>query len=351
MCVALVSTGMSVPERIVTNQDTVEIHAQHGTLTPSGNPPTAEGIEKLVGIRERHFLEDDEDITEHAFIACDEAIRKAGISWNDINVIRVGSSSPVSYYPATACRILSMASVTGIEAVDVLLACTSSIASIIDIYRALSVEPNYKYGLAVGAEACSRMINWDDINANLWGDGAGAILFEKVHTIGDVRNPGIICTHLDSKPEGVDQAESIGYGTKASYRKPESHGIYPNVFFNGPEVQKFVIQTIIDSIPLTIEKANQVFRTQHEPLITIDDVDLFVIHQANGRAPDRPAKVLGIPREKFFMNVDRYGNTSSASILIALDEAIETGRAKKGDLVLLIGFGAGLTSGTVLLRL
>lgn len=348
--VSVAGYGMAVPELVVDNQMMVDIFCQHGVNeTPGGQPLTPGWINDIVGIEKRHYVGRDENTSDLAFAAAEMALKDAGISWEDLNIIRVGTSSPESFFPSTACLTgLKAAIVPHCEASDILAACTGGLQAIVEVQRALLCEPDYQFGLAIGAEVIApRMLDFTDINSDLWGSGAGAVVlkksgyFTKKHGLG-----GIICSILGAYPEKADTTHSVGKGSRY-----EDQMLTPNTFLVGREVQKFVISIIQELVPLTIAKANKVFAHFYEPTISIDDIDLFITHQANSRIYERPAKTLGIPVDKFYCNIANYGNTSTASIFIALYEAIHARRIKKGDLIMLIGFGGGLTYGSVLLRL
>lgn len=351
--IRIAGAGKYLPDRIVTNEEVVEIFRRNGvTETPSGQPLTPEWIEKLVGIRERHWAAPSQNTSDLALLATKLALIHSGFCIEEMNVVAVGTSSPESFFPSTACNMLYQAqSETRPEAFDLLAACTSGIYALVSVERALRCEKDYHQGLAIGAEVlATRMTNFTDINSDLWGDGAGAVVLKKVQH--DVQteigsSSGIICSILGSDPSLAPLTRSIGKGTR-----PDDSCGRPSIYFNGHEVQKFVLKIIPELIEETIAKANDtLFYEGNKEKISLDDISLFAVHQANGRIYESPAKKLGIPLEKFYINVDVYANTSSAAVLIVLCEAMEKGLVKKGDLVLLIGFGSGLTWGSVLLRL
>jgi len=349
MRIVVAGTGKYLPEFVASNDWVIATMAQHGlTHTPGrGQPITSEMIESLVGIRERRYSADTENTSDHALKAANQALARAGISWQDLSVIRLGSSSPEKFFPSTACLTLFKASGPGVEAVDDLAACTSGLVAMIDVQRALLIEPNYQYGLAIGAEVlATRMVDFSDLNANLWGDGAGAVVLAKAPHEED---RGIICSILGSIPDAAPLTESVGMGTRIS-----DLGAKPNIRLRGHDIQRVVLDLIPDLIPRTIAKANEVLAQKQafsRPPLEIGDVDIFAVHQANARIFDLPAKKLGIPKNKFFVNVDRYGNMSSASVMVCLTEIIEQGLVGPGSLVMLISFGGGITYGSLLVRL
>ncbi|MBM2820487.1 MAG: fabH [Candidatus Berkelbacteria bacterium] len=348
MKIVIAGTGKHLPDHIASNPEVVQKMTEHGrTHTPGGKPITPEMLETLVGIRERRWSGDDENTSDHALKAANQALERARITWQDLSIIRIGSSSPEKFFPSTACLTLFKAKGPGIEAVDCLAACTSGLVAMIDVQRALLSEQNYKYGLAVGAEVlATRMADYADLNSNLWGDGAGAVVLAQAP---EEENRGIICSIQGSIPEAAPLTESVGKGTR-----PDDFCRKPNIAFSGHDIQRFVLDLIPDLIPRTLEKANDTLVRDKafggQP-IKLGDIDMFAVHQANVRIFDIPAKKLGIPKSKFFVNVDRYGNTSSASVLICLAEMIEQGLVGSGSLVMLVAFGGGITYGSVLVRL
>lgn len=344
MAVVVAGIGRYVPRRVVDNEEIIRIFAAHGlTQTGSGKPLTAQGIEDLIGIRERHWAAPDQNTSDLAYLAGQAALDQAGITWDDLSVIRIGSSSPEAFFPSTACLTLHKATRPKIEAVDVLAACTSGVVAMVDVKRALGDEPDYLYGLAIGAEVLgSRMTDFRDINSDLWGDGAVAVVLKKTSD----PNAGIICSVLGSDSEKAPLSRSMGKGTR-----PEDYQATPNIYMVGYEFQRFILGIIPWLIPETIAKANRLLASRQEPLIALDDIDLFAIHQANSKIFTGPARKLNIPLEKVPVIVDRYGNTSSAAALLVLCEAIEQGRVGPGSLVMLVTFGGGLNWASLLLRL
>ncbi len=348
MRIVLAGIGKHLPDFVASNDFVVATMAKHGlTHTPGGKPITAEGIESLVGIRERRYSAETENTSDHAFNAANQALIQAGISWQDLSVIRIGSSSLEKFFPNTACLALNKAGGPGIEAIDVSAACTSGLAAMVDVKRALADEHGYQYGLAIGAEVlATRMADFGDLNSNLWGDGAGAVVLAKAP---QEEERGIICSILGSIPEAAPLTESVGMGTRLS-----DLGTKPNIAFAGHDIQRFVLDLIPGLIPRTIEKANETLALEKafsRPPLELGDIDMFAVHQANSRIFKNPAKKLGIPESKFFVNVDRYGNMSSASVMVCLAEMVEQGLVGPGSLVMLISFGGGITYGSVLLRL
>jgi 3-oxoacyl-[acyl-carrier-protein] synthase-3 len=229
-----------------------------------------------------------------------------------------------------------------IETWDISAACTSGLCAVVDVERALRCEPDYQYGLAVGSEViASRMNPFKSLSDNLWGCGAGAALLEKT----DNPNKGIICSIFSSDPKGEPMTRSIGLGTRMEDKDAER-----KIYFAGNETQKFILRIIPKLITDLIAKANRIFESQGKRLVSVDDIDLIVPHQPNSKAFDRPAATLGISKEKFFINIETLGNTSSAAWMIALAEAWEQGLITPGRLVVILAFGGGIIDGAMLVQ-
>lgn len=337
--------GKYLPDRIIDNTEMVSINAQHGlTTTNSGKPLTAEGIGDLLKIDTRRWARSDQNTSDMALFAAQMALDRRGIGWKDLNMIVVGSSSPESFFPSTACSTLFKSGKPRIEAFDLLAACTSAVYAIAQVDARLMREEDYKFGMVIGAEMlATRMNDYSDINSNLWTDAGGALLLEKVD---DKTDSGIICSILGSDPSMEPATRSIGKGTRT-----EDLGAKPKIFMVGRDVQKFIRRIIPELIPATIAKANRILVKEGKDQITLDDIALFAMHQPNGRSLEITATEMGISLEKVPVTVNKYANSSSAAVLITLCEAIEEGKVKKGDLIIIISFGGGITWASVLLRL
>ncbi len=353
--------GTDVPGRIVTNEDIVRILLAHGAIKPGCARPwtpeelTPQKITDLVGIRERRWAADEVNTSDMALVAAEMALREAGIGWEDIGIVALGTSTPEAIYPSTACLLLNKViqnkTASGewpaaeaktkmrIQAFDVLAACTSGFYAV-DLVRKTLLQPEteFTYGLAIGTEALSRMLDFKDSNADLWGDGAAAAVLKKTEEPG-----GILCTLTGTDSWGAEHAYSVGQGSRK-----DQIGIQPNVLIKGHEIQKFVLKIIPELITKTIDTVNRDPRRSRK--IDLEDISLIVCHQANARIFEFPSRKLNIPLDKFYVNVDRRGNCSSTSALLALREASEEGRIKKGDLVLTLSFGGGLTWASMLIE-
>jgi 3-oxoacyl-[acyl-carrier-protein] synthase III len=346
--------GQDVPGRVVSNDEVVGLLLANKAIKPGTDRPwepgelTSQKISDLVGIRERRWVTNDLNTSDLALAAAEQALGEAGIGWEDIGILAVGSSTPEALFPSTACLVLYKAIKKKVEsgawdeqvaraamripAFDILAACTSGLYAIDLVRKHLMFEETASsYGLAVSAEVFSRMLDFSDTNSDLWGDAAGAVVLKRAEG-----PAGIICTEVGSDPWRAETTYSVGKDMRY-HEAPDK----PNAMMKGHEVQKFVLKIIPELIERTIAKANRFMGGGRR--IGVNDIALFICHQANARIFDHPSKKLGIPLEKFYVNVGRRGNTSSASVLLALREAYEDGRIRKGDLVMLLSFGGGLT--------
>jgi 3-oxoacyl-[acyl-carrier-protein] synthase-3 len=353
--------GTDVPGRVVANEEMVRILLANNAIKPGSDRPwgpdelVPQKIVDLVGIRERRWVADSVNTSDLALFAAEQALADAGIGWQDVGILAVGSSTPEALFPSTACMVLNKAirrkiasgilpekdarHVLRIPAFDLSAACTSGLYGI-DLVRKhlLFGETETRYGLALGAEVLSRILDFSDTNADLWGDAGAAVVLERTE------EPfGIVCVESGCDPFSVETTHSVGHDTRVHEAAER-----PNIFIKGHEVQKFVLRIIPELIARTLEKANRTPGRARD--YKLEDVDLIVCHQANARIFEFPAKKLGIPIEKFYVNVDRRGNCSSASVLLALREAIEEGRLRKGDLAMIMGFGGGLTWSSMLVE-
>ena len=352
--------GTDLPGRIVTNEEMVGLLLAHKAVKPGANRPwspdelTPQKIVDLVGIRERRWVADSVNTSDLAIFAAERALADAGIGWQDVGILAIGSSTPEAIFPSTACMVLNKA-IKGeiaagrlheqdargflrVPAFDLLAACTSGLYAIDVVRKHLLTETGSRYGLALGAEVLSRLLDFSDTNADLWGDGAAAVVLERADG-----PTGIVCTVMGTDSLSIDAAYSVGHDTRL-HESPDP----PNILIKGHDIQKFVLRIIPELIARTIEKANAApDRTRS---YRIEDIDLFICHQANARIFEFPSKKLGIPLEKFYVNVDRRGNCSSTSVLLALREAVEEGRLRKGSLAILLSFGGGLTWGSMLVE-
>lgn len=287
-----------------------------------------EWIVSRTGIRERRIAEPDQASSDLAYEASIEALADAGVSAEEIDLIIVGTATPDMLFPATACILQDRLGAKQAGAFDVSAACTSW------AYAAAVAHGYVSSGqadtvLVVGTETLSKIINWKDRNTSvLFGDSAGAVVMKPCEP-----GKGFLSFHLGSDGSGGSFIALPAGGSRlpASYETVEREQHY--LTMNGREVYKFAVRCIPRAIEEAVRRAG----------IDIDDVDLFIPHQANIRIIDAAAERLRQPKEKFFVNVERYGNTSAASVPVALYEAVRSGQVKEGDVVVMVAFGGGLT--------
>lgn len=305
--VGIVGIGTYVPERIVTNYDL------------SQKIKTSDvWIRSRTGIRERRIAEKDMLTADMATKAGKRAIDNAGISPQDIGMIIVATVTPDYIFPSVSCLVQERLGLSGIPAFDISAACSGFIYGIITAMQFVQADL-YKYILIIGADKFSSIIDWNDRNTSvLFGDGAGAVVLGCVQN-----NRGILSFDI-----GADGAGSKHLSAN------------PMVSMNGKEVFKFAVRQIPLSTELVLKKCD----------LKKEDLDFLIPHQANIRIIESARERLGLHKDKISVTIDRFGNTSAASIPLSLAFEIEQGNIKDNDIVVLVGFGAGLTWGAVCLR-
>ncbi len=317
----IVGTGTCLPEKIVSNDDLAKIV-----------DTSDEWIRSRSGIRQRHIAGAGETTSTLALGAARKAMAVAGVKASEIDLLIVGTTTPDVIFPSTACLVQAELGANGCAAFDVNAACSGFI-------YALSVADKFiksgsaKTALVIGAETLSRMTDWSDRGTCvLFGDGAGAVVLKPDN------EAGILSTHLHAdgafrhllyNPVGV----SVGF-------KPDEVNAGVRVVMSGSEVFKVAVKTL-DAVVEETLAANQLDKSA---------IDWLIPHQANLRIIDATARRLDMPMERVIVTVDRHGNTSSASVPMALDEGVQSGRIKRGDLLLMEAFGGGFTWGSALVR-
>ena len=292
-------------------------------------------ITERTGIRERRIAAPDEAASDLAVHAANGALESAKIMAKDIELIIVATATPDMLFPSTACLVQDRLGANRAVAFDLMAACSGFVYALQvgDLYIRTGL---YQKVLVIGSEVMSRIVDWSDRSTCiLFGDGAGAVVLT-----GTTEEDGILSIHLHSDGRLWDLIQVPGGGS----RVPPSPDLISShqqfIKMKGSETFKVAVRALEDTIHEAM-KANGV---------SISDVDLFVPHQANIRIIEATIQRLKLPLSKVMINLDRYGNTSAASIPIALEEAVKSSRVKKGDLVLLATFGAGLTWSSALLR-
>ena len=309
MNAGIIGIGKYVPEKVVTNFDLEKIM-----------DTSDEWIRTRTGIEERHFAADDQETSDLAVAAAKEAIANAGITPEEIGLILVATVTQDQTFPSVACMIQEQIGAVNAAAMDQAAACAGFIYSLVTAKH--FVEANaYKYVLVVGVEKLSKVVDWEDRNtAVLFGDGASAAIIGQVS-----EGRGILSFEL-----GAD-----GTGGKNLYLTKQD-----TIAMNGREVFKFAVRQMGESAVNVLEKAG----------LTKEDVDFLVPHQANIRIMESARERLELPPEKMSKTIHKYGNTSAPSIGISLVDELEAGKIKEDDLLVLVGFGGGLTWGAVAMR-
>ncbi|CAN0653218.1 ketoacyl-ACP synthase III [Nitratireductor aquimarinus] len=313
--------GSALPRRIMKN-------AEFEKLVDT----TDEWIVQRTGIRQRHIASEDETTASLGEAAARAALDSAGLTADDIDMIILATSTPNNTFPATAVEIQERLGMRGGFAFDMQAVCSGFVYAITtaDLYIR---GGQAKRMLVIGAETFSRILDWNDrTTCVLFGDGAGAVVLEAQEGEGSLDDRGILAASLRSDGSQRDKLYVDG--------GPSTTCTVGHLRMQGREVFKHAVGMITDVIEDVFAKTG----------ITADDIDWFVPHQANRRIIDASAKKLGIAEEKVVITVDRHGNTSAASVPLALSVAVENGQIKKGDLVLLEAMGGGFTWGAVLVR-
>lgn len=322
--VRIVGTGSYTPEKVLTNFDLEKFV-----------DTTDEWISTRTGIRERHIAAEGEYTSDLAAKAAERALEMAGLTADQIDLIIVATITGDYPWPATACIVQEKLKATNAFAFDVSAACSGFVFALATASSFITAG-TAKRALVIGAEVFTRAVDWSDRNTCvLFGDGAGAVVID-----GHDGEQGILSSHMHSDGSYAELLYQPGFGSvhPASEEGLKEH--LPFLKMQGTEVFKVAVRSLAD-VAIEALAANQ---------LTVADVNLFIPHQANQRILDACAKRIGFNAEQVFCNVERYGNTSSASIPLALDEANRSGKIHSGDIVLLDAFGGGFTWGAVLLR-
>lgn len=317
----ITGTGSYLPERRVTNEDMTKIV-----------DTTDDWIVERTGIHARHIAADDEMTSDLALKAAQAAIASAGIDAQQIDTIIMATTTPDNTFPATAVTVQAALGIHHGAAFDVQAVCSGFV-------YALTIADTFircgqsKTVLVIGAETFSRLLDWTDrTTCVLFGDGAGAVIVQGVEGEGTNADRGILTAHLHSDGRYKDKLYVDG--------GPSSTGTTGHVRMEGREVFRHAVVNIADTIKESLVATG----------LTADDIDWFVPHQANKRILDGTAKRIGLPPEKVVITVGEHGNTSAASVPLALDGAVRDGRVKRGQLVLLEAMGGGFTWGSVMVR-
>jgi 3-oxoacyl-[acyl-carrier-protein] synthase III len=317
--ITITGLGAYVPERVLTN-------AELSTIVDTSD----EWITERTGIRERRIAAPEEALTDLALPAANAALAQAGVEARDIDLLLCATVTPDMMFPTSSALLADTLGAEKAAAYDLLAGCTGFMYALAQAYGMMAAGLAER-SLVVGGDVLSRILDWTDRSTLiLFGDGAGAVVLEKVE------QPGFLGFELGADGGGGIHLSLPGSGSR---RMDEAIG-NGYVHMNGREVYKFATRVLVSSAQDLLDRCG----------VSVADVDVYIPHQANMRIMDHATQKLGIPRERMVVNVDRYGNTSSGSIPLALADAQEEGRLKKGDLVLMTGMGAGLTWGSALMK-
>src|SRR5207249_6626524 len=315
--VSIIGTGSYVPKKILTNED----------LSRMVNT-SDEWITTRTGIKERRIAARDEQTSDMAAKAALKAIEQAGISPADIDLILVATAKPDMLFPATACFVQKKIGATKAACLDISAACAGFLFGI-EIAQQFITSHTHDIVLVIGAEKLTSITNWTDRNTCvLFGDGAGAAVLRHRGS-----EHGVISTHIGSDGQFTDILFMPGGGSRCPITAENAHMNLQTIHMTGKEVYKQAVTAMIGAARKALAQAG----------LHIEDFSCVIPHQANLRIIEAIADRLGIPLEKFYVNLDKYGNTSAAAVAMALDEANRTGRIKAGDYVLMVVFGGGLT--------
>lgn len=293
-----------------------------------------EWITQRTGIKERRIAADDEYTSDLATKAAKNALEDAGVSAEELDLIILTTVTPDYFTPSTSCVVQKNLGAVNAAAFDLNAACSGFVTAV-TVANQFLIAGTYKKILVVSADALSKATDYSDRGTCvLFGDGAGAVVLAA-----DGENK-ILSTWIGARGEGGDKLTSLAYrDDPEEVEKRVSHN-KSTVWMAGGEVMKFAVKIMAEAANKVVADAN----------LTWDDIDIIIPHQANLRIVDSAAKRIGITTERMFINVDKYGNTSGASIPIALCEARDCGRLKHGDKAVLVGFGGGLTWGAALIE-
>lgn len=314
----IIGTGSYLPEKVLTNADLEQMV-----------DTTDQWITERTGIKERHIAAEGETTCDLAEQAARRAIEAAGVTPQDIDLIVLATTTPNQVFPSTACLLQQRLDIHGGAAFDVQAVCTGFV-------YALGVADNFiragsaRTALVIGAETLSRIVDWNErTTCVLFGDGAGAVVLQASD------EPGVLSTHLHADGS-YHELLNVPGGISAGYAVESDHFIQ----MRGNEVFKMAVNTLGRIVDETLA-ANGLEKS---------DVDWLVPHQANTRIVAATARKLKLPMERVVLTVERHGNTSAASVPLALDEAVRDGRIQRGDTVLLEAFGGGFTWGSALIK-
>ena len=324
--IIIAGTGSYLPEKIITNHDIAK------TVDTSD-----EWVYTRSGIKERRIAQSEEAASDMALISAKRALESAKLKPEDIDLVIVTTVTPDMMFPSTACILQAKLGIrNNIPCFDVEAACSGFVYGV-EVASKMMKSGYYKNALVVSSEKLSSIVDWQDRNTCvLFGDGSGAVVL----STSDEENVGILDTVLGADGSDTATLKLPAGGSAMPATKETVENRQHFLQMNGREVFKHAVKIMGEKSFEVIERYG----------ITPEEISLLIPHQANTRIIESVAKRLKLPMEKVFVNIEKYGNTSSASIPIALDEALKSGKIKKGDYILFVAFGAGLTWGATLVK-
>lgn len=319
----IAGTGSYLPEHVMTNEDLTELV-----------DTSDEWIVTRTGIKTRR-ISTGESTSDLAYEAAVRALSNANIGAEELDLIICATVTPDSFMPSVACIIQDRLGAVKAAAFDLTAACTGLIYAMVTA-SAFIESGMYQNIMVIGAETLSKVLDWSDRSTCvLFGDGAGAVILSASES-----KKGIISANLLSNGSKQEFLCLSAVPMSNPLKKIEDNSFHPSITMNGQEVFKFAVRSITDHIKQVLEKAD----------LKAEEIRYIIPHQANYRIIEMAAKLSGLPLEKFYMNLEHYGNTSAATIGIALDEMAADHLLQDGDKLILVGFGAGMTSGAVLVE-
>ena len=321
----IAGTGMSVPKKTLSNEDFMKII-----------DTSDEWITSRTGIKVRHIAGEDETTAMFATEAAKKALAAADLAAEDVDLIVVATITPEMVFPSTACFVQDMLGASHAWAFDLAAACSGFVYAV-SIAQQFVCSGRYKNAIVIGAETLSKITDYEDrASCILFGDGAGAVVVQR----SEGESLGIMYSTSSSDGSGWKSLKCEAYGSRNPANKPLDDPKKALMSINGREIYQLAVRRIVELVYESLEKCN----------LTIADIDMFIPHQMNARIIESVGKRLKLDDDKVFINIEKYGNTSSASIPMALDECIRESKIKKGDIVLLVAFGGGLTWGANLIQ-
>lgn len=321
----IAGTGSFVPAKTLSNEDLEKMV-----------DTSDEWITTRTGIKVRHICSDGESTATLGTEAAKKAIENAGVTPEDIDFIIVATITPEMVFPSTACFIQDAIGAKNAWAFDLSAACSGFVYALSVAQQFIS-SGRYKTALVIGAETLSKITDYEDRNSCvLFGDGAGAVVLKR----GEDDSAGVMYSNSSSDGSGWTSLNCKAYGSRNPVSKPLADPKMAYMTINGREIYQLAVRRIVEMVNDCLEKCD----------LSIEDVDMFIPHQMNARIIESVAKRLKMKDENVFIDIDKFGNTSAASIPIALDDCFKQGKIKKGDVVLLAAFGAGLTWGANIIK-